>query len=744
MSSEGSGSGFSVDSWLEDLGHRSDEQFRRARRLLSYSEYLQEVVREPDVHVRDAATWIKDMFDHFGETGVDYPWGEERRFVLFDQDFPGGGDPLIGQEQVQCEFYEALRGFVRDGRPRRMILLHGPNGSSKTTFVQSIMSAMEYYSSLDEGARYRFNWVFPHERSGTGSLGFLDRRSGMPAGGSFAHIDETDIEVRLCCELKDHPLLLLPRSERMGLLERLESRREARVPELFVRSGLCPKCKLIFDALMGSYRGDLRKVLAHVQVERYFVSRGYRRAAVSIGPQMHVDAAERQVTMDRSLASLPRMLARVSLFEYGGDLVDGAGGIVEFSDLLKRPIEATKYLLATLETGDVPVGQSILRIDAVIVGTTNEIQLAGFRQQPEYLSYLGRLHLVRVPYIMHEPTERLIYTTIVEPKLGTHVAPHAIEIASSWGVLTRLDRPEAERYEEPLKGIVGSLSVFEKLDFYAGARVPDRLAPESQALLRDALPLVRSESVQEVAYEGILGASPREVKLVLERANMESEEACVTAMGILSGIARLSERVKDFPFLSLEVQEGGYHSHEGFVEGLSRRLLDAVEVEALEASGLVTSGGTEDLWRRYAHHATSWVKSENVVDPETKRGEKPDEGLMREVEQELGVKESARDFRQSLLNSIAAWAIDHPSQRVDFCALFARKVAQLKRRQVEKNHDKLARLIEEALDSAEKGGESLPPIVGRMVELFGYCDACALDTLAFLLTGRLRRAADDA
>jgi predicted Ser/Thr protein kinase len=739
------GSGFSVSSWLEDLGRRSDQQFRRARRILSYGEYLREVAAEPDVHVRDAASWIRDMFDHFGTREVPYPWGVEKRFVLFDQQFEGGGDPLIGEESVQQEFYRAIRGFVRDGRPTRMILLHGPNGSSKSTFVQCVMRAMEHYSSLDGGARYRFNWVFPRERSGAGSVGFLDRTSKLPEGGSFAHADESDIEVRLCCELKDHPLLLLPRAERIGFLEQLESRRSGHVPDSIAHSGLCPKCKLIFDALMASYRGDLRRVLSHVQVERFFVSRGYRRAAVTIGPQVHVDASERQVTMDQSLSSLPRMLARVSLYEFMGDMVDGAGGLVEFGDFLKRPLDATKYLLGTLENGEVDVGQNILRVDAVIVGTTNEIHLAGFRQQPEYLSYLGRLHLVKVPYIMHEPTERAIYSTIVEPRLGAHVSPHALQMASSWGVLTRLDRPKPENFESPLAEIVGSLTAMEKLDFYSTGRPPERLSAEAAVELRKAFPEVKDESEQEVAYEGILGASPREVKIVLDRVNKDSEEACITAMGVLREVAALSEKVKDFPFLSQEAEEGGYNDADAFVEGLTTLLLDLLEVEALEASGLVTSGGYEDIWRRYVLHATASVKGEKVKDPDSGKNVAPDRNLMKEVEAELGLEGKPGDFRQGLMTFIAGWAIDHRgSGNVDFCTLFSHHVATLKRRQVEKNHEKLAGLVEEVLEAAEKGEDvSDNPLVASMVEMHGYCAACAVDTLAFLRASRLVPDADD-
>lgn len=742
MASDGRESGGAhIESWLDELGRESERRFTRSRRLIDYGEYLREVTREPEVHVRDAATWLVDAFEHFGTREVAYPWGDEVRFNLFDQQFSGGGDPLVGQERVQTEFYRALKGFVRDGRPMRMILLHGPNGSSKSTFVNCVMRAMEYYSSLDEGARYRFNWVFPKELTGSGKLGFNTSKDGLMPGGSLARLEDQDVEARLSCELKDHPLLVLPRKERMEFLDSIESDTWSRkVPDLLSRSGLCPKCKLVFDALMTSYRGDLRKVLGHVQVERYFVSRGYRRAAVTIGPQMHVDASERQVTMDQSLSMLPRMLARLSLYEFQGDLVDGSGGLIEFSDMLKRPLEAIKYLLATLETGEVSTGQSILRVDSVMVGTTNEIQLAGLRQQAEYLSFLGRLDLVKVPYILSEPVERGIYESRVLPNLTTHVAPHAVRIASAWGVLTRLFRPRGDAYVEPLSVIAPSLTAFEKMHLYSQGRVPDRLGQEEATALIGGLPGLRSEFDQEVMYEGAVGASPREVKYVLDRAAQAEADSCLTPMGVLREIAELAERAKDFPFLGLESEQGGYHDQVQFIEGLTEELLDVLEVEALQASGLVEQKAYDDLWRRYVLNATASVKGEKLLDEVTHKSAPPDESLMTEIEAELEVTDAA-EFRQGLMSRIAAFAIDNPETRVEFVGLFHHHVARLKKKQVVRNYEALAEIIEEVLETDQT--QSLHPLVASMIEMHGYCPECAMEALSSLLAGRLHAVLDD-
>ena len=41
---------------------------------------------------------------------------------------------------------------------------------------------------------------------------------------------------------------------------------------------LCHKCRRIYNALLAAYNGDWLKVLRHVQVERFYLSRRYRWA----------------------------------------------------------------------------------------------------------------------------------------------------------------------------------------------------------------------------------------------------------------------------------------------------------------------------------------------------------------------------------------------------------------------------------------------------------------------------------
>src|SRR5690606_14068330 len=149
-----------------------------------------------------------------------------------------------------------------------------------------------------------------------------------------------------------------------------------------------------------NYQGDYLKVLRHVQVERFYIQHRYREGYVTVEPQLSVDASERQITADRSVAALPAALQSVSLYEYGGELVTGNRGLIEYSDRLKRPLEAYKYLLTTVEQSSVSLSSAALFLDLVFLGTSNEIHLNAFKETAEFQSFRGRLDLVRVPYLL--------------------------------------------------------------------------------------------------------------------------------------------------------------------------------------------------------------------------------------------------------------------------------------------------------------------------------------------------------
>src|SRR5262249_29427980 len=142
----------------------------------------------------------------------------------------GRDTALVAHEELQAEVYRALSNFVQEGRANRLILMHGPNGSAKSTVAACILRALEHYSSLDDGALYRFHWVFPSKKTVRGSIGFAEGKAGSSGTASYAHLDDTQIDARIVMELRDHPLFLIPVAERRELVLQLYHGTGAREP----------------------------------------------------------------------------------------------------------------------------------------------------------------------------------------------------------------------------------------------------------------------------------------------------------------------------------------------------------------------------------------------------------------------------------------------------------------------------------------------------------------------------------
>ena len=116
-------------------------------------------------------------------------WGRFTRWKLFDL----GWDPaqcthaLIGQEQVQRRIYRSISSFVREGRPNRPVLMHGPNGSAETSIVMCVMRG----STLRSTGRFHRLTGLPVVGRSRGSLGFGNKQeTPRDPRRHFAHLPD--------------------------------------------------------------------------------------------------------------------------------------------------------------------------------------------------------------------------------------------------------------------------------------------------------------------------------------------------------------------------------------------------------------------------------------------------------------------------------------------------------------------------------------------------------------------------
>ncbi len=731
---------------LERFSDSLSSEHRARRSILSFEEYLDDVYEHPRRHLRNAAQYLMDVVDHFGSEEVTLPTGKFVRHKLFDAAFDDGRGRVAGQERVQQQIVRVLENFVRSGRIDRLVLLHGPNGSAKTSIIQAFTRASEVYSSTEEGTLYRFNWVFPTGQVSKGTLGFGGGASRT--SGSYAHLAAENVEARLPCEFKDHPLLLLPREDRAQLFaELLKADRVPRdwaIPEILKVGDLSVKNRKIFDALMTHTQGDVREVLRHVQVERFYLSRRYRTGVVAVEPQMSVDAYSRQVTADRSLAMLPVALQHLSLFETAGALNDANRGVLEFNDLLKRPLDAWKYLLVATEQAQASLDHVSVFLDVVMVASSNELHLDAFKQHPDWPSFKGRMELVTAPYLLRVADEIKIYEDQVPRALtGVHIAPHALEVAARWAVLTRLEPPDPDAYPEDVKRLVGELSPIEKMRLYDNGSVPERLTQKERKELRQAAFLLYDEHAARDEYEGRYGASAREVRTALLNAAQDPHFDHLSPIAVFEELRTLVRAKSTYDWLRREPTRG-YRDASDFVSIVEEMYVRDLDEEIRTAMGLVKAGSHVDMFGRYIRHVSAWTKREKLPDPVTGKLVEPDADLMKRVEDVLlPPQESPEDFRRSLIGQIGAYKLEHPDDNVDYELLFGMYMKRLNEDFYNQRRKAVLRLEQSFFKVLDGDDKDIDAKEREQVETFrkslhalGYNDGSARSAIAFLMRRR--------
>jgi len=737
------------------------KDFDSNRRILAFDEYLQLVGEQPERQTRGTAQYMVEMMDHFGKTPVALPEGSSTsagasapvtyRFNLFDLPLDGVTRKVVGQESVQNQIYKALKTFSRQGINNKLILLHGPNGSAKSSTIHGLMNGMELYSHEPEGAMYTFQWVFPIERYTKGGIGLNTYAAPKDPQQSFAKLPDEEIAARLRCDLKDHPLLVIPAEQRKEFLEKLIGAKRTeelwkQMPSYLTKGDLCHRCHEVFDALLTANHGDYRKVLNYVQVERFYYARRYRQGLVTIEPQMHVDAQYHQLTYNKSMGSLPSSLHGINFFSLTGDLIDSNRGIVEYSDLLKRPVDSFKYLLTACETGSVNIATSIAYIDTVMLGSTNEVQLDAFKEFPDFTSFKARIELIRVPYLMSLSQEQEIYGPQLEQIAGEkHIAPHVAWTTAAWSILTRLKKPNSINYPPNVSTIVSNLTPMEKVRLYDNGEMPQQLPPEDRKLLRATLRKIREEYINVPYYEGRIGASAREMKSILFDAAQNPEFPCLSPLAVMREMEEFVKRTSEYEFLKQDVKDG-FHDAVEFISTVRGEYLNRVDREVRDSIGLYETQQWEEFLRKYVQHISLVLKKEKIKNPITGRLEDPDLTLIAELEKivEAPADGSERDaFRQNIISQVGAWSLDHPNQPVVYAKVFPEYWRKLEKHYYESQKVLLTKMSDALLvygkedDNSNSEGTLLArKTIQNMTSRLGYCEHCAKEVITFLMRQR--------
>jgi serine protein kinase len=444
------------------------------------------------------------------------------------------------------------------------------------------------------------------------------------------------------------------------------------------------------------------------------------------------------------------VLQGMQLLDMGGELVEASGGIVEYSDFLKRNLELNKYLLSAVERGEVSMPGAIAELNLVMLGTCNEKQLSAFKQMPDFTSYKGRIELIRAPYMLEWRKERAIYKPFIDEIAETrHVAPHSADVAALWAILTRLRRPDPGKYSSELAGVIRRLTPLDKAKLYDGGTVPDGLSSEEKRLLRSAVSQLRDEHRDAVAefegfvcaaYEGRRGASAREMKSLVAEAASDPARKFLSPLRIFEAMERLLRDKSVYDFLRLEPDEG-YHDCEHFIEEVRDEYYRWVSVEVYDSMGLVEESEYDRRVDDYFKHVRAYVAGEKVQNPRTNAYESPSVEIMEGLEKLMTLRESPDAFRRNLITKIAAYSLEHPKEKIDYHEVFADLFKNLRDSYYRDKAKALVQLAQFVLLSGTDDANLITPperpkverTLKVMREKYGYSDESAKEAISFVL-----------
>ena len=645
----------------------------------TFEDYLAIVRQRPQV-TRNAFQRVYDMI--IGHGTEEYIDNKKKlvRYNFFKDEADGGRDAIFGLDIPLMRLVHVLKAASEGyGPEKRVILLHGPVGSSKSTIARLLKKGLEHYSRTPDGALYTFEWVNLKETGLSGS----DREP---------------------CPMHEEPLRLIPEEWRAKAIGELGLSSEQF--KVRVAGDLDPACRFIFKTLLDRYRGDWARVMDHVRVRRLVLSEKDRVGIGTFQPKDEKNQDSTELTGDinyRKIAeygsdSDPRA------FNFDGEFNIANRGIVEFVEVLKLDVAFLYDLLGASQEHKIkPKKFAQTDIDEVIIGHTNEAEYKKLLSNEFMEALRDRTIKIDIPYITRLGEEIRIYQKDfnAERVKGRHIAPHTLEVAAMWAVLTRLEDPKKH-----------NLQLLQKMKLYDGKVLP--------GYTQDTVKELRKEAKRE----GMEGISPRYVQDKISNALVND-----VGEGTINPFMVMNELEKGLRHHSLLTSDEMKKRFAEMIGAVKREYEDIVKNEVQRAIS-ADEDAIQKLAANYIDNIKAYTLKEKVKNRYTGQDDEPDERLMRSIEEKIEISENRKDdFRREIMNYIGALAVDgkkfewHTNDRL-------RRALELKLFEDQKDSIKLKTLVSAVVDKETQ--EKIDIIKSRLIKYFGYNEVSATDVLNYV------------
>ncbi|MDD6794317.1 MAG: PrkA family serine protein kinase [Clostridiaceae bacterium] len=542
-----------------DRENRNKEKFAG-----TFLDYLEIIKKNPDI----AKLSHKRLYDIIMSQGVEVLKGEEnprikriygnepvRRYGFFKNDF-------FGIDKVIMKLVNYFNSAAMKGEESRQVLyLVGPVGAGKSSLVESLKKALESCPPI-------------YSLEG--------------------------------CPMHEEPLHLIPKHLRPQFEKLLGVQ---------IEGDLCPVCRYkLKHELNGKYE-DFGVVSNTFSI----------RSRKGVGVVPPVDPNNQDTSILTGSVDISKMDLYSEddprIFSLNGAFNVGNRGLVEFIEVFKNDVEYLHTIITATQEKSVPSpGKgAMIYFDGVIVAHSNEAEWNKFKSDHTNEAILDRIVKIEVPYCLELDEEKKIYEKILKKSNFTaHIAPHTIEVAAMFAILTRLS---ASAKADPMT----------KLKIYNGEEIVEKGTTKRIDIME-----LREEAGP---YEGMKGISTRFIVKAIDNALSNSEYDCINPLSIMESI------IKSIKELDIGAEEK--KKYLGYVQDTIRKEYNKIlEKEITKAFIHSFKEQAESLFNNYIDNAEAYVNKNKIKDESTGEELNPDEEFMRNIEEQIGVSESSsKGFR---------------------------------------------------------------------------------------------------
>ncbi|MEA4924501.1 MAG: PrkA family serine protein kinase [Syntrophomonadaceae bacterium] len=486
-------------------------------------------------------------------------YGKEtiKKYKFFEDEFYGIDKTIM---EIVRYFHSAA---MRGEESRQVLYMVGPVGSGKSSLMESLKRSLEQHPP---------------------------------------------IYVLKDCPMREEPLHLVPKHLRAEFSELLG---------INIEGDLCPACRY---RLIHEYKGryeDFKVVNSDYSIRA--------RKGIAVVPPVDPNNQDTSVlvgSVDISKMDLypeddPRVLSLNGAFNAGNR------GLVEFIEIFKNDVEYLHTILTATQEKSIPSPgkNSMIYFDGIILAHSNESEWNKFKSDHTNEAILDRIVKIEVPYCLELDEEVKIYKKILKKSnFKAHIAPHTIEMASIFAIISRLTRS-------------AKVNIVTKMHIYNGEEV----------LQKDATQRVDIKELREEAgREGFTGISTRFIMKAIDNAFSESEHDCINPINLLESITN-------------SVKAGDFGEEEkkrllGYLQDVVKKEYNRIlEKEVTKAFIYGYREQAESLFNNYLDHAEAFVNKVKIKDINTGEELDPDEVFMESIEAQLGLTGSAaRGFRHDV------------------------------------------------------------------------------------------------